>query len=198
MSHPPGTIIVPTNGFVRHVQFVADLFALDKPDGTHIKFTVSSLVTQNLNNALRDMVGEWAWFQADDHTFSPDLLTKLLDHELDAVAPLVVRSSAPNQYVFGNEIEVTDEPTGRKYPAYETLPEFPSEPFTAEIVGSAGMLVRKHVLDAIGDPWFESTDGLYLNEDIVFSQRIRAAGFQITVDPTARMGHILPLTVWPM
>jgi GT2 family glycosyltransferase len=198
LKHPPGTIIVPTNGFVRHVQFVADLFLLDKPSGTHIKFTVSSLVTQNLNNGLRDMVGEWAWFQADDHAIPRDLLIKLLDHEADVVVPLIVRSSAPDSYVFGNAIEVEDDRTGRKYPAYETIPDFPREPFTVEVAGSAGMLVRKHVLDAIGDPWFESTDGLYLNEDIIFSHRIRDAGFTITVDPNLRMGHILPLTVWPL
>ena len=61
--------------------------------------------------------------------------------------------------------------------------------------GNAGMLVRKHVLDAIGEPWFE-TFGKQ-NEDLEFCRKIREAGFKIHVDLDNLLGHIAQMIVWP-
>lgn len=199
-DYPPGTIVVPNAGYFRHTTFVRDLFALHKPNGTRVAFPSSGLVTQNLNRALLELHGDWAWLQADDHTFKPDLLFRLLDHDADIVAPLCVRRSAPHHLVIGKETTVEDEPTGRTYPAYDAmaLADVPDEPFTVEIAGTGGMLIRRHVLEAVGFPYFESTDGLYLNEDIEFSRKARAAGLQILVDPNAHLGHICSVPVWPI
>lgn len=199
--HPPGTIIVPNPGSMRYTQTVADLFAVHKPAGTHVAFPVSGSVVQNLNRSLLEMVGEWAWLQSDDHAFPADLLLRLLDHELDVVVPMVLRRNGTGELVFGDEVEDVDPHSGRSYPAYRStnVGDIPSttDPFKVEISGTGGMLVRKRVLEAIGFPYFETTDGLKLNEDIVFSKKVRAAGFDIWVDPTARMGHITALTAWP-
>lgn len=197
--HPPGTIIVPNAGHFRHVAFIRDLFQCEKPPGTRVAFPTSGNIVQNLNRTLVELHGEWAWFQADDHTFPPDLLTKLLDHDADIVVPLITKRSPPYHLVIGTETTVEDEHSGRTYPAYETisLEDVPAEPFHVEIAGTGGMLVREHVFDALGYPYFESTDGLYLNEDIVFSQKVRAAGFQILVDPELKIGHIASTPVWP-
>ena len=190
---------------LRYTQFVADLFAVDKPVGTQVSFPQSGSVTQNLNRALLEMRDnwpwlEWAWLQSDDHAFGQHLLTSLLDHDLPVVAPLIVRRSRPDQLVFGREIETVDEPTGRTYPAYEStsLLDIPDEPFPVEICGTGGMLIRREVLDKIGYPYFESTDGVYLNEDIEFSRKVRRAGFEIVVDPACRMAHLMTLPVWPV
>lgn len=197
--HRAGTIVVPNNGSFRHTAAVHSLLGVHKPDGTHVLLPQSGLVTQNLNRALRQLHGQWAWFQADDHVYPQDLLFRLLDHGADVVAPLCVRRSAPHHLVLGAERTFVDEFTGREYPAYEAagLEEIPKEPFTVEIAGTAGMLVRRHVLEAVGDPWFESTDGLYLNEDIEFCRKVRAAGFQILVDPAAHIGHLVTVPMWP-
>lgn len=197
--HPPGTIIVPTNGMIRHVPFIRDLLQCDRPEGTKISFPTSGLVTQNLNRALSELHGEWAWLHADDHAFKPDLLTRLLDHEADIVCPLIVRRFN-SDLVFGDEAESKDELNGRMYPAYVpiALDEVPDKPFTVEIAGTGGMLIRKRVFDALEQPYFESTDGAYLNEDIEFSRRVRAAGFEILVDPNAHLGHIVSRPLWPI
>lgn len=204
MNYPPGLIVVPNSGMLRHTQFVADLFACDKPVGTQVSFPQSGSVVQNLNRSLMEMRQnwpwlEWAWLQSDDHAFPKNLLLKLLDHEAPIVCPLIVRRSRPDQLVFGREIETVDGPTGRTYPAYEStcLADIPDEPFTVEICGTGGMLVRSEVLDAVGFPYFESTDGVYLNEDIEFSRKVRAVGFEIKVDPACRMAHLMTLPVWP-
>jgi len=199
----PGVIVVPNTGMLRHTQFVADLLYLEKPEGTHISLPTGGSVVQNLNKALVGLENtdlQWCWLQADDHCFPSDLLTRLLSHNLDVVCPLIVRRTG-SELVFGEETEDVDQHSGRTYPAYKAwgIDDMPSQtdPFPVDIAGSAGMLVRRHVLDAIGYPYFETTDGLKLNEDIVFSKKIRAAGFQIHVDPQARMGHIIATQVWP-
>ena len=204
MDYPPGLIVVPNTGLMRYTQFVADLFAVDKPVGTQVSFPQSGSVVQNLNRALLEMRTnwpwlEWAWLQSDDHAFSKDILLKLLDHEADVICPLIVRRSRPDQLVFGKATTIRDDATGRIYPAYESsnLDSIPDEPFTVEVAGTGGMLVRREVLDAVGYPYFESTDGLYLNEDIEFSRKVREAGFEIKVDPTCRMAHLMTLPVWP-
>jgi GT2 family glycosyltransferase len=64
--------------------------------------------------------------------------------------------------------------------------------------GSAGMLIRRRVFDAIDDPWFTpAPDAVGLNEDINFCRKVRAAGFQIWCDPAALLGHIANYTVYP-
>lgn len=194
-----GRIITPNAGSLPHIEFVRDLLALDAPEGTEYLFPSSGSVVQNLNRALQGEFA-WAWLLAPDHRFHPDLLTRLLAREADVVVPLCVKRSPPHQLVIGDETSVRDTSTGREYPAYTplALDRVPDTPFTVEIAGSAGLLVRKHVLDAIGFPYFESSDGLYLNEDVVFSQRVRRAGFQILCDPHAHLAHIASVPVWPI
>jgi GT2 family glycosyltransferase len=178
---------------------VRDLFALDKPEGTLVVFPSSGSVVQNLNRALREMRGEWAWLQSDDHRFAPDLLHRLLSHEADVVVPLCVKRSPPYRLVVGTETTVTDEHTGRRYPGFVPLDReaLPSEVFPVEIAGTAGMLIRRHVLDAVGYPYFESTDGLYLNEDVEFCRKVRATGLEVLCDPNAALGHVSSVPVWP-
>lgn len=200
MQHPPGTIVVPNSGELRHTASVHSLLDCVKPPGTQLLLPQSGLVTQNLNRALREFHGEWAWLQADDHVFKPDLLTRLLDHQAPVAVPLILKRSEPHQLVIGTKAVFEDETVGRSYPAYVPmdLADVPDEPFTVEVAGTAGMLVRREVFDAIGYPYFESTDGLYLNEDIEFSRKVRAAGFDLLVDPDAHIGHLVTTPIWPV
>ena len=62
-------------------------------------------------------------------------------------------------------------------------------------VGGAGLLIKKHVLEAIGDPYFE-TYGKQ-NEDLEFCRKIRNAGYKIHVDTGCLLGHIGQLVSWP-
>lgn len=194
-----GIIITPNSGQLPHIEFVRSLFALEVPAGTRFLFPSSGSVVQNLN---RSLVGEfdWAWLLAPDHVFQSDILTRLLAQMSDIIVPLCVKRSPPHQLVIGSETTVTDETSGREYPGYLPLglDDLDDRVFSVEIAGSAGMLIRRGVFDAIGAPYFESTDGLYLNEDVEFCRRVRAAGYEINVDPAARLAHIVPVPVWPI
>lgn len=170
------------------------------PRDTEFLFPSGGSVVQNLNRALYGRQFDWAFLLAPDHRFGAGLLNQLLAHGAPIVVPLCVKRSAPYPLVIGRETTTRDEKTGREYPAYVALGlgDTPSSPFTVEVAGNAGALIRREVFDALGYPYFESTDGLYVNEDVTFSLRARAAGFDILVDPDARLAHITHVPVWPI
>jgi GT2 family glycosyltransferase len=59
-----------------------------------------------------------------------------------------------------------------------------------DAAGSAGMLVRRHVFDNIGEPYFASTNGAYLNEDVAFCAKVKGPGYRIFATADVTMGHI--------
>jgi hypothetical protein len=201
-QQPPGSVIIPIGDQLRHPDFVIDLFNLATPPGSGVLMRRSASITDNLNMAIMDMPPEheWAWILGDDHRFAGDLLVRLLEQDVEVVVPLGVKRTPPYTLTIAKEESVFhDERLGRDYPGWMPyqLHEVPAEMFTVVASGSAGMLVRRHVLDDIGFPYFESTDGVYLNEDYEFCRKIRAAGIDIWCDPDALLGHIGQAYLWP-
>ena len=144
------------------------------------------------------MVGEWVWIMGDDHEFDASTLLRLLDREVDIIVPLVVRRQPPFIPVLFRE-PYSDTPLGQ-FPPYwwHELPQHGlKEVYTA---GSAGMLIRKHVLDAMPDPWFElGKMGCDLtNEDTYFCKKAQEAGFKIHVDLDVQMYHWTPMALVPL
>lgn len=64
----------------------------------------------------------------------------------------------------------------------------------------AGLMVRRDVLDKIGEPWFEvgRYDPEQLQEDCVFYEKCRDLGIPIYADAASPMGHITPVVTWPV
>jgi GT2 family glycosyltransferase len=152
-------------------------------------------VARNLNVIVREMKGDWLWIMGDDHVFDENLLLQLLDHDVDVVMPVCFKRSPPFTLVLYERERVNDEGIIEYEPLRpNALPEKGLFPIHA--AGNAGMLVRKHVLDAIGDPWFTTTQD-NPNEDLEFCRRIRDAGFKIMVDPELWLGHLGRMQVWP-
>lgn len=198
--HPPGTIVLPNAvGIVRYVQFAASMFQLEQPEGTTISIHRSASVAENTNASIREMTGEWAWLIADDHVFPPDTLLRLLDRQVDIIVPVCCKRAPPYPLVLFHE-HGTREWGGREYPAWQALhhSELPEEGvFTVDAAGSAGMLIRRRVLDAIGEPWFENSPGAAGNEDVLFCKKAREHGFDIHVDSEVFIGHLSDHCVWP-
>lgn len=143
-----------------------------------------------LNLMIRDLQGDWLWIMGDDHAIDAELLPRLLSHNVDVVVPHCVRRNPPWQPVV-NESEDED--------GWQVAAVLPEEGLT-EVwsAGSAGMLIKRHVLEAIEDPWFTpAPNAIGLNEDINFCRKVREAGFKIYCDPAALLGHISHYTVYP-
>jgi hypothetical protein len=58
-------------------------------------------------------------------------------------------------------------------------------------IGQAGMLVKRHVLDAIGYPWFKAGqfDAGQLTEDIYFCKELQDRGYTVWVDRDTIFEH---------
>jgi hypothetical protein len=188
-----GTIGVISSDLARYSDFCLAMSILAKPDDTRIIWTKTTDVVGNCNTICRRMIGEWVWLMGDDHVFNPDILLRLLEHDVDIVVPLVFTRTPPYKPVVMKAPHGFDEHGHLEYEV-AWLPE--SGLHEVYAAGSAGMLIRRHVLEAMADPWF-ATDGKGLNEDFAFCRRAREAGATIYCDVDVQMGHIAPHTIWP-
>lgn len=190
-----GTIGVIASELARYSDFCAALAILLKPPDARLIWTKAADVVGNSNTIFRNVMGEWVWLLGDDHVFEPDCLLRLLAHDVDIVVPLVLMRTPPYAPVVTNrQMDDLDEHGNISYEIAFDLPA--SGLHEVQTAGSAGMLVRRHVIEAMPDPWFE-TDGRGLNEDFTFCRKAREAGFRIWCDVDTPMGHIAPHTVWP-
>lgn len=199
-AHPAGIVLVPCHDLARYHNFSHDLTLLDVPDGTEISFNRSASIVQNMNMGIETMMNgdaEWVWIIGDDHTFGRDVVMRLLDHNVDIVAPLCARRGPPFNLVVFDRIEGEDS-WGRTMYHTQQLEDLPPHGLHQVIAcGSAGMLIRRRVLEAIEAPWFENSDGRTTNEDMEFCRKAREAGFRILVDVETSIGHLGILAAWP-
>lgn len=182
-----GTIGVVSGEFVRYSDFCQALTILGKPDGTKLIWAKSPDVAGNCNIICRKFLGDWVWLIGDDHVFNPDILIRLLAHNVDVVVPLCLKRSPPYDPVVYSHQNDKGEYVGGNLPKTGL-----AEVYAA---GQAGMLIRRRVLDAIDNPWFECEGGP--NEDLVFCAKIRDAGFKIWCDVDCLLGHMASHTAWP-
>lgn len=196
-KHAPGTIVITAASLARYAEFWLSVEALSVPYGTRLIAARGADIPHQFNEGVRRMTGEWVWFLGDDHTFEPDLLMKLLDRNLDFVLPVVPRRDSPFVPVL---MHGPVAPKMRRY-SWTELPTtglYKIPP--PDSAGQAGALVKKHVLDKLGDPWFEAgqlTPGR-LMEDMYFIQRMHELGVDMYVDCDQVMPHIANITITPL
>ena len=192
MGHPPGSIIIATGDLTRYASFCRSLTALQRPDGTGLVWSYGSDIVFGYNQALAKRQGEWVWIMADDHVFAPDLLMRLLDREVDVVSP-VVTNRKPPFCIFA----FRDGERPMDIVPIDQLPTSGLHVFDG--CSGAGLLIREHVLQAVGVPFYEAghINRDQLTEDTYLMQKIRRAGFKIHIDFDLKMGHETPVAVWP-
>jgi GT2 family glycosyltransferase len=178
----------------RYHHFTSSIVNLDLPEGSRVVFGMGTSIVANLNDSIRALrdEDEWVWIVGDDHVFPRNTLTRLLDRELDMVVPLCARRGPPFPLVHFGEPIAEDSPY-RRVLQYEFIHD--DEPLELQATGSL-MLVRREVLDAVRDPWFQNSPGR-MDEEFDFCAKVRAAGYRIFVDPTVTVGHIDQIVTWP-
>lgn len=192
-AHPRGTIIVASAAQPRFFEYSASMERLKVPMGTRYFIERGCDVVTNFNEGLKKAEGEWVWFLGDDHAFDEDCLLKLLDHQVDVVVPIAPIKIAP----WGPC--VMHGPTdGRIW--HENMPLYTWEELSGhglyalpqgDFIGQAGMVVRKHVLDAIGYPWFKAgqLDPGRMQEDMYFCHELQQRGYTVWVDRDIIFDH---------
>ena len=189
-----GTAMTP-----RFYEFEDSLRDLMVPEGTIFNRRRSCDVAYNLNRAIDDMQGEFCLILGDDHAFAPDFLLKMLDHNVDVVVPISPCKTYPflpcvlhapdDGSVWSDNMRIYNwnELSGSGLFA---LPK-------GDYIGQAGMVVKKHVIDAIPKPTFKA--GLChpgrLHEDLTWCREIQQAGFTVWIDQDYIFDHWFSLGI---
>ena len=191
---PIGSVLVAAGTQPRYYEFQMSLEGLHVPAGTKLHIERSCDIVQNFNQGVKTMIGEWAWFLGDDHAFRPDLLLHFLKYDVDVVVPItpckiapwmpcVMHGPAEGEAIWHEDMPLYswDELSGKG------LLKFPKGDF----IGQAGMLVKRHVLDKIGYPWFKAgqLDKGRLQEDMTFCRELQEHGFTVWVDQDVIFDH---------
>jgi len=200
MKHGKGVIGIPTHFLGRYREFDICIDALKYPEGSVIKRMASENIPLNCNNAIRAMLlgdYEWVWIVGDDHVFNPNIIYKLLDHEVDVVVPLCVSRSYPYKYYVYENSDTNYKWLGRFFlDGKDGLVDI-----SGYATSSTGMLIRRHVVEDIIDaPWFENCPIAreLLREDLVFCDKLRKHDVKLYIDTDTPMGHITHMAAWPM
>lgn len=199
-QHPVGAIGVISSYLGRYREFDVCLSQIQAPNGCPILWHIGINAAFNLNETVRGMKEEhqWLWILGDDHVFKPDLLLKLLQRDVDVVVPLCLRRSYPYHHVIHEGKDNEKQAFGRA--PYDFLDgQSGLIDVTGKTIGNAGMLIKRHVLEAIPDPWFEvgKTHPEVMGGDLYFCHKAFRAGFKLFLDTDNPIGHINHMAVWP-
>lgn len=195
--HPPGIACILSGDLTRYAVSMQCINVTALPQGSAQTWDCSVLIATTLNQALKRVLDspkyQWAWLMGDDHVFPADIVIKLLDREVDCVAPLCLNRVPPMDptiinHTLGRMKNLTELPT---YGLYRLADD--------ETVGDAGLLVRRRVLETVPYPWYDHRrSGSLASEDQAFTGRIREAGFGVFVDLDNPIGHIGQVTYQPV
>jgi hypothetical protein len=199
LSESPCTLVIPTSEIGRFVLFTLALAGTVKPDNSLVSMQCSAAVTENLNSALRQLHPdhETVWIMGDDHVWDSSVLMDMLaimdeNPEVDILVPLVVKRNPPWHPVIVHSLgQVSDE----GIPMFGLL--------EIDAAGSAGMLIKRWVVDELEPPWFYSTPSIdgrtaLLNEDFTFCTYAKSIGARIFATADVVIGHLGVFNVRPL
>ena len=199
--NPAGHIGVASHFLGRYREFDYCLARLLTPQGSSYQYYLGVDVCMNFNQMIRHMMTNanfhWIWILGDDHLFGEDLLLSLLERNVDVVTPLCCRRLNPHTPILHGDMEYKQcasvKDPWEEFSGKSGLLDWPGTS------GNAGMLIRRHVLEAMTDPWFENgrTYPGVGAADIYFWHKLHEAGFKTYLDLDNTIGHITHTSVWP-
>lgn len=216
-----GLVGVIANDSARYSLFSSCIDQLNLPDGWKKEWVIGGDWCDARNQLCQLVLDEGyshLWFMDDDHAFPPQILTKLLAHDVPLVTPVCLTRTYPFnpvQYVYEQpeKKERWKQEWLDKHGIPKKLPLPLSQLATDGLVevaaaGCAGMLIRRDVIEGVQNrswdnshgwhkeftPWFEYSDR---SEDVIFCEKAVNAGFTLHTDLSVRLGHITTAVVWP-
>lgn len=189
-------IAVPTTDYI-HARFVQCLLALTghlTHEGIRheVALEAGTLVylarNRLANKAIRDGFTHILWIDSD-MVFTEDILETLLFCGKDMVCGVFQSRRPPFYSCIFKDIRLE---------SLERFREYPEEPFKVAGCGFGCVLMKtdvvQRVIDRYGKPFTPTED---YGEDLAFCRRAAATGTEIWCDPTARVGHIAHIPVYP-
>lgn len=151
--------------------------------GTLVHVARDALARHAVNNGYTDVL----WIDSD-MVFEPSILEDLMMCGKDMVCGLFISRHSP----YLNCVFSSLNPVKR-------VDRFPEEAFRVAACGFGCVLMKAQILADVmrhqGGKCFIPTPRL--GEDCAFCERVRAEGYEIWCEPTARIGHVGPVVIWP-
>lgn len=189
-------IAVPTTDYI-HADFVKSLcnlqselsrkkvdYKVEIQSGTLVYIARNKLANKAINEGYTHVL----WFDSD-MVFSEQILDDLMFCGKEMVCGAFVSRKPEYRACVYNSIK-RDE--------IERVKEFGTKPFKVDGCGFACVLTTTELLQAVQykfGPAFQPTD--YYGEDLAFCWRVGQLGREIWCEPTARLGHIAHVPIWP-
>jgi len=179
-------IAIPTMG-QNDYRFTLSLASLIIPENSSVMAVPRVMIDTARNlfcqKFLEDKEKTHLFFLDDDMTFDSDILMRLLEHDVDIIGALAFKRVADYQPCVYQK-----NPEDNNY-----YPIIPKEMQEVDVIGTAGFLIKRNVIESMKNPWFETPyteDGKHFSVDFNFCMKAKEAGFKIWCDPTIEMKHI--------
>ena len=179
------TLGVPSATEHLHRRFVQSLMSLEYPKNADINFTSvygyqlpfarNRIVQEALNNN-----SDYLLFIDADMVFSPDLLLRLLKHDVPFVNALAFRRIKPHYPCIFKWNE--------KEKCYETVPYFGGL-LEVDATGMPAVLIKMEIFKKMKQPWYYYEDHLF-SSDLTFCRNAKKLGYKILIDTDLKIGHI--------
>lgn len=177
-----------------HYKFVNSYLQLQKPPNNISLSNVGSL-TALARNQIVDLAKQqeckYLMFLDTDMTFPPDTILRLMKHQKDVISGLYFERYAPHRPVIRQNV-----PGGYALADYTK-----GDLIEVTATGGGCLLINMEVFDRLEKPYFdyrlekaEKDHGIketFYSEDLVFCEKVRAAGYKIWCDTTIRCGHLI-------
>lgn len=197
LEHAVGMIGMSCGELARFSETYASLMGLRKPPGTIFMQCRSMSIADNWNQIARmfmESSAEWLFLTNDDQTYAPDTLIRLLARNVDVVTGLYLSRAFP----FSPVIHDDEDADGFVRTRYLQQGESGLVPVIS--AGDGALLIRRHVMEKIGDPWWALSHQNHADKavhDMNFSRKVRAAGFQMYCDLDVTPGHLGVFAIFP-
>ena len=195
-----GMIGLPCSELARYSDFLPSLVGLQKPPGTVFMKATSLGPANGLNGIARAFLAQpelgWLFLTNDDNLYPPDTIPRLLAHGVDVVSGLYFGRIQPFEPILFDSVEMKD---GKKWYNRHLMRPGERGLIRAAAVGDGCLLVQRRVMEATPDPWWEYGETLTdaCDHDVVFSRKVREAGFGLWCDLDVRVDHITTMAVRP-
>ena len=188
-------VAIPVYDSIRP-EFVQSLLALEQRlqrDGIRyeVKIIAGTLVYMARDNLAKHAVNNGfshvLWLDCD-MVFGDGILDDLMTCGKDVVCGRFISRHSPYLSTLFSSLD----PVMRQ-------DDFPDDPFRIAGCGFACVLTS---VQALRDVLFSTHGQCFvptprLSEDLAFCERVRKLGYEIWCEPTARVGHVGTLTIWP-
>jgi glycosyltransferase involved in cell wall biosynthesis len=197
VDKPIGTIGIVCSDQARYSHFTGSLARMMQQwPQVNLEIRIGLQLTRARNQIVKAAQGDWIWWLDDDHVFGSDLLEKLLTYNVDIVGPLYIMRQMP-PLTTARVIKIDEN--GEKQYGVPNIWQLPPRLYEVDCIGTSGMLVRRHVWEAMDQPYFKvgHVQPDTISEDLYFCEQAKAKGFKIFLDTSTVMAHIANTVLKP-